>query len=90
MTPEALAALHAVCFADAPRPWSAAAFADLLDTPAAIVICCAAAVVVGRVAGPEAELLTLAVHPDARQRGHARRLIAALEAQAAARGCSEL
>ena len=30
MTPEALAALHALAFADTPRPWSAAEFAALL------------------------------------------------------------
>ena len=44
----------------------------------------------GRVAGPEAELLTLAVHPRARRRGLGRALVAAFEAEAAARGAAEV
>ena len=44
---------------------------------------------IGRVAGPEAELLTLAVLPAARRRGLATLLVGAFEAQAVARGAEE-
>ncbi len=37
MTPEALAALHAVCFTH-PRPWSAAEFAALLAGPGVVLL----------------------------------------------------
>ena len=37
MTPEALAALHALAFTDTPRPWSAAEFAALLGEPSTVL-----------------------------------------------------
>jgi ribosomal-protein-alanine N-acetyltransferase len=37
VTPQALAALHAVCFSH-PRPWSAAEFAGLLGSPGVILL----------------------------------------------------
>ena len=69
MTPEALAALHATSFTDTPRPWSAAEFAAVLALPGTLVASRPGGFALGRVAGPEAELLTLAVHPAARRRG---------------------
>ena len=64
MTPEALAALHALAFADTPRPWTAAEFAALLARARRPSLAAGAeGFALGRVAGPEAELLTLAVHP---------------------------
>jgi ribosomal-protein-alanine N-acetyltransferase len=89
MTPEALAALHATAFADTPRPWTAAEFADLLGHPGTLLATRPCGFALGRVAGPEAELLTLAVHPDARRRGIATGLVAEFEAAAAARGAEE-
>jgi ribosomal-protein-alanine N-acetyltransferase len=89
MTPEALAALHRTAFTDTPRPWSAAEFAALLDQPGTLLATRPGGFALGRVAGPEAELLTLAVHPAARRRGLATRLVAAFEAEAAARGAEE-
>lgn len=86
MTPEALAALHTRCFAHTPRPWTAAEFAALLGQAAALVVTRPEGFALGRIAGPEAELLTLAVDPAARRQGVARALVAAFEAQAAARG----
>lgn len=73
MTPSALAALHARCFA-APPPWSARAFADALAQPGALLLTAPDAFLLGRVAAGEAELLTLAVAPEARRRGTARSL----------------
>lgn len=89
MTPEALAALHARAFTDAPRPWTAAEFAAFLAEPSTVFVSRPEGFALGRVAGPEAELLTLAVEPAARRRGIGAALVAAFEAESAARGASE-
>lgn len=84
-SPEHLAALHARCFS-APPPWSAAAFQGLLQS-AGVFLCSGTwGFALGRVALDEAELLTLAVEPEARRAGHGRALLAAFEAKAVARG----
>jgi len=92
MTPEAnfeaLAALHGRCFTS-PRPWNAAEFAALLAGPGVFLLGDAAGFVLGRALAGEAELLTLAVAPEARRRGAARLLLAAFEAGAVARGAAE-
>ncbi len=85
MSPEACAALHARAFAS-PPPWSAAAFAATLADPAAFLLTRPGALLVGRAAAGEAELLTLATDPAARRQGHARALLAAFEAHALGRG----
>lgn len=85
MTPEALAALHARCFAS-PPPWSAAGFAATLADPAAFLLTRPGALLVGRAAAGEAELLTLATDPDRRRQGLAAALLHAFEAEARARG----
>jgi [ribosomal protein S18]-alanine N-acetyltransferase len=90
MTPEALAALHALSFTDTPRPWSVAEFAVLLAEPTTLLAAGPGGFALGRVAGPEAELLTLAVHPAARRRGVASGLLDRFEAEAGARGAKEV
>jgi len=72
--PEALAKLHAQCFIS-PRPWRAEEFADLLSTRGTFLISHTNGFALGRIAGPEAELLTIAVHPDAQNTGHGTRLV---------------
>ena len=89
MKPETLAALHALCFDDTPRPWSAAEFEGLLAQPETFLETHDDGFAVGRVAGPEAELLTLAVHPEARRLGVGRILLARFEARAARDGATE-
>jgi ribosomal-protein-alanine N-acetyltransferase len=89
MTPDALAALHALAFIDAPRPWSATEFAALLPDPAVVFAAEPDGFALGRLAGPEVEVLTLAVHPEARRRGLASRLLQRLETEAAARGAED-
>lgn len=75
---EALAALHARCFV-MPRPWSAEEFVSILAQRGAVLVSRPEGFAVGRVAGPEAELLTLAVDPDQRRRGIGRHLLQGFE-----------
>lgn len=89
MTPEQLAALHARCLA-LPRPWSAAEFATVAADPLSFLLVEGdAAFLAGRAVAGEAELLTLAVAPEARRRGLGRRLVARFVYQARARGAAE-
>lgn len=86
MTPEALAALHARCFR-APPPWSAADFAGVLSDPLAFLLVEGdAGFLLGRAVAGEAELLTLAVAPEARRLGLGRKLVARFLYQAQLRG----
>lgn len=89
MTPDTLAALHAAAFTEAPRPWTATEFAAFLAQPGILLSSEPGGFALGRVAGPEAELLTLAVGPAWRRRGIGRRLLAAFEAGATAAGAEE-
>lgn len=86
MTPAALAALHARCFTT-PRPWGETEFAGLLADPLAFLLIEGdAGFLLGRAVAGEAELLTLAVAPDARQRGLGRKLVSRFLYQARLRG----
>lgn len=88
MTPAALAALHARAFTDT-RSWSASEFADLLASPHVFLVAQPVGFALGRVIADEAELLTLAVAPDARRLGHGRALLAAFETGAQTRGAAQ-
>lgn len=81
MSPADLALLHALCF-EVPRPWKEAEFSSLLDNPAVFLCTAPQGFALGRIAGPEVELLTLAVAPDARRRGTGKDLMQQFEAQA--------
>lgn len=86
----ALAALHAAAFPDAER-WDAAAIGGLLAMPGAFgLVLPGEGFVLARVAADEAEILTLAVAPEARRRGHGAALLAAAMAQAVARGAAAM
>lgn len=86
MTPEALAALHARCFRS-PPPWSAADFAGFLTDPLAFLLVEGdAGFLLGRAVAGEADLLTLAVAPEARRLGVGRKLVARFLYQAQLRG----
>ncbi|MBL0968482.1 MAG: GNAT family N-acetyltransferase [Brevundimonas sp.] len=84
---ERLAALHATAF-DA--PWDAAAFDDLLAGPGVFVVESADGFILMRAVADEAEILTLAVRPEARGRGEGGRLTAGGVAGAAARGAERV
>lgn len=82
-----LAALHATAF-DA--PWDAAAFAVLLEQAGVFAAETAQGFILMRVVADEAEILTLAVHPEARGRGQGARLVAEGVAAAGARGADRI
>lgn len=85
MAPEQLAALHGRCFVT-PRPWSAAEFEGLLSAPGCVLLTAAGGFLLGRIAGGEAELLTLAVAPDARRAGQGHALVGLFLEQCEAQG----
>jgi ribosomal-protein-alanine N-acetyltransferase len=78
MKPERLAALHNASFTT-PRPWSADEFRGLLAQKNIHLIAHPHGFALISVAGPEAELLTLAVDPQQRRQGIALGLMTALE-----------
>jgi len=82
-----LAVLHAACFSDR---WDVAAIAELLATPGAFAFHHQDGFVLARVAGGEAEILTLAVAPHARGRGLGRALLHAAIARAERQGAEVL
>jgi ribosomal-protein-alanine N-acetyltransferase len=84
---EALARLHADCFAES---WSAASLRDLLAGPGVFAFALPDGFILARAAGGEAEILTLAVAPPARRQGIARLLVRAAAAHAAGLGAGIL
>lgn len=87
MTPAALAALHEMCFRT-PKPWSAKAFAELLDARGVFLLGQEHGFLLGRVIADEAELLTLAVHPNRQRRGIGKKLVVEFIAEASLRGAA--
>src|SRR5437879_6346290 len=83
----ALAVLHAACFTDA---WDAPAIAALLAASSAFAFRTEDGFVLARVAGGEAEILTLAVAPPARGHGLGRALLLAAIARAQGLGAETL
>jgi ribosomal-protein-alanine N-acetyltransferase len=83
----ALAALHMTCF---PDPWNAAAISALLVTPGTLAYAHEDGFVLARVAGEEAEILTLAVAPAARGRGLGRALLQAVITKAGEMGAGSM
>jgi len=71
-----LAAIHAEAFAGPhDTPWSAAAFAGLLDQAGVFAVEARDGFILMRAVADEAEILTLAVRPAARRAGEGRRLV---------------
>jgi [ribosomal protein S18]-alanine N-acetyltransferase len=82
-----LAELHALAFADC---WSAEAFADLLGSPGVRALLAPDGFIVVRTVADEAEILTLAVAPNARRVGRGRALVNAAVDAARAQGAGRL
>jgi ribosomal-protein-alanine N-acetyltransferase len=85
MTPAALADLHARAMS-VPPPWSQTDFLTLLAAPGVFLCGDPQGFALGRVAADEAELLTIAVAPEARRQGLGRARLSAFQAEAARRG----
>ena len=86
MTPEDMARLHKAAYDD--RPWSATEFAGLMSAKGVFVTGDTRAFALVRVLLDEAELLTIATHPDHRRQGLARALMEDWHRQAADRGAT--
>lgn len=76
---EWMAALHATCFAE-PQRWNAEAICALLLQPTTkalglLIDGNPAGFIINSLVAGESEILTLAVHPDARRKGYAKQLI---------------
>jgi len=82
-----LAGLHATCFPDS---WTAEAIRELFAGPGVFAFFLPGGFILARAAGGEAEILTLAVVPSARGRGHGRALVRAAAHHAAGLGASAL
>ena len=89
MTPGELAALHGRCFPVHPRAWSADEFSDLLDNRLNFLLIRPQGFLLGRSVSDEAELLTLAVAPEARRQGLGRALLNEFALTSSARGARE-
>ena len=92
-----LAALHERCF----RPsggevWDEASIAGLLDTPGTFAVIAEdrtagpVGLLIGRNAGPDAEILTIGILPETRRAGHGRVLIEEAARLAAGNGAGAL
>jgi ribosomal-protein-alanine N-acetyltransferase len=71
LAPATMATTHAAAFTQS-RPWSEAEFADLLDNRLTFTVGDERCFAVVRVIVDEAELLTIATHPDHQRQGLAR------------------
>jgi len=85
LMPAAMASTHAAAFTQS-RPWSEAEFSELLDSRLTFVVGDARCFALVRVIVDEAELLTIATHPDQQRRGLGRLVMADWQNQAAQRG----
>jgi ribosomal-protein-alanine N-acetyltransferase len=68
------------------RPWTQAEFSGLMDSPHVIALGDDRAFILARIIADEAEVLTIATHPDHRRQGLARDLLAQFHAAAQAKG----
>jgi ribosomal-protein-alanine N-acetyltransferase len=88
LTAADLALLHARCFIT-PRPWNADEISGLLASPLTFLLTRPQAFLIGRAAAGEAEVLTLAVAPEARRQGLGRALVQRFLAEAGRRGAAD-
>ena len=89
MTPEHMAKIHAASFTQ-PRPWSVKEFTHLLGSPRTRSVTSDNGFAFVQIAGPEAELLTIAVHPNARRSGEGSTVLAKVLNVAKADNCEEI
>jgi len=89
LTPFGLAQTHAAAFTDQ-RPWSADEFASLMSQTGMILCGDAKSFVLGRVIADEAEVLTLATHPDHQRKGLAQAALAQFLTLAQSKGATRV
>lgn len=89
MTPKEMARIHSAAN-DADSAWSPQTFADLLDSPLVFYVGDRTSFGLGRVVADEAEILTLATHPDHQRKGQGARTLALLEAKAKDNGATRI
>ena len=82
---EVMARIHAAAYR-LDRPWTRAEFSALIDSPHVIALGDDRAFILARIIADEAEVLTIATHPDHRRHGLARALLAQFHAVAQAEG----
>ena len=90
MKADELAKIHAASFSYAPRPWTADEFESLLASPNIKLFEQAGGFAIFRFAGPEAELLTIAVDPAVRRQGIAKKLMLTGHESAKSAGVEEI
>jgi ribosomal-protein-alanine N-acetyltransferase len=83
-----MAEIHAKCFTH-PRPWSEHEFFELIGNDTTFLCALDHGFALGRVAGPEVELLTIAVEPTHRRQGFAQQLMNSFETRARENGASD-
>ena len=89
MTPAQLAIIHAASFTH-PRPWSETEFNELLSKDRVHLVTTQNGFALVQIVGPEAELLTIAVHPNARRNGEGTQLLTAVESAANSANCEDI
>ncbi len=85
--PTRFAELHAAAFTES-RPWGVGELQSLLASPHVFAPFTEHGFAIGRAILDEAELLTIAVHPDQQGKGVGRQLLAMFEAEALSRGAT--
>lgn len=86
---EALATIHRESFRN-PRPWRADEIAAILSGTGCFLLTGPGGFLIGRAIAGEAELLTLAVAPDARRQGTGGRLLAEFLAESERLGAAQV
>lgn len=87
MSPEELAKTHAAAFTQS-RSWAAVEFADLLNNRFIHIVGNTQSFSLFQVIGDEAELLTIATHPDVQRQGLARACMQEWHSKAKALGAT--
>ncbi len=88
MSPEEMATLHAAAFTQS-RPWSADEFASLVSSPLCFAVGDTTCFALIRVIADEAELLTIATHPEHIRHGLAFLCMQNWQEQARLRGATK-
>ncbi len=89
MTPNQMAAIHKIAM-DTSRPWSEREMAQMLAHDGVFTIADPAGFALGRAIGAEAELLTIAVDPQAQRQGIGRALLNRFEEESLRRHATDL